>query len=115
MRVSAYPHELATEVFKALSDALRLRILSLLMQCDELCGCEVESTLEISQSRASRALTALRRAGLVVGRRDGAWVHYSVDAQADPLIRDILRGLRKSLGDDPILAADLANLKRQCC
>ena len=115
MQVSACPHEIAAELMKAASDRLRLRILGLLLDAGELCVCEVEATLEITQTRASRALTTLRRAGLVVDRRDGAWVHYSVAKSDDPLVKGVLEGLRKTLAEDPVVRADIANLERKCC
>ncbi len=115
MQVSASPHETAADAFQALSDRTRLRIFGLLLHAGELCGCEVEATLGISQTRASRALTALRRAGLVVDRRDGAWVHYAVDRRADPLLRALVQGLRRALAEDAVVRADVANLQRRCC
>lgn len=114
MQVNACPHEQAAEVFKAVSDPTRLRILALLAHAGELCGCEVEATLGITQTRASRALTTLRRAGLVVDRREGAWVHYSLPTRPAGLLASVLQGLRKSLEDDPVVLADRAHLKRLC-
>lgn len=49
------------DIFKALSEDSRLRILSLLLE-DELCVCEIEACLRMTQSNASRHLTALRSA-----------------------------------------------------
>lgn len=106
---------MATEVFKAVSDPTRLRILGLLLSSGELCGCEVEATLEITQTRASRALTTLRRAGLVVDRRDGAWIHYSVTPKPTGLIKAVLAGIKAELAADPLLQTDAKNLKRACC
>ncbi|MEZ5964166.1 MAG: metalloregulator ArsR/SmtB family transcription factor [Planctomycetota bacterium] len=115
MQVAAYPHDHATQVFKALTDATRVRILGLLMNAGELCGCEVEATQGIAQTRVSRALTTLRRAGLVVDRRDGAWIYYSVTPKPVGLVAAVLAGLRTALADDPVVQADAKNLKRVCC
>ncbi len=60
--------------FKALSEEPRLDILSLLFRYGELCGCEVERFLEMSQSKASRHLRYLRNEGLVEDRREGLWI-----------------------------------------
>ena len=57
------------EFFRALSDETRLRILVVLSELGELCACDLESGLEITQSRASRHLATLRHAGLVEDRR----------------------------------------------
>ncbi|HIE29359.1 TPA: ArsR family transcriptional regulator [Candidatus Poribacteria bacterium] len=64
-------------VFKALSDPTRLRIL-LLLQHGELCVCEVEEVLGMKQSRISRHLNILRNAGLTEARYFGRWVFYSL-------------------------------------
>jgi len=70
------------EMHKALADETRLRALRLLQELGELCVCDVEAGLDITQSRASRHLNQLRQAGLVADRRDGPWVYYRI---AEPL------------------------------
>jgi len=62
--------------FKACSDRTRLRILSLLMQRDELCVCELIDVLQCPQTKISRHLAYLRKAELVSDRRDAQWVYY---------------------------------------
>ncbi len=52
------------DIFKALAEENRLRILSLLM-VDEMCVCEIEDCLNMNQSNVSRHLTALRRCGIL--------------------------------------------------
>ena len=64
-------------IMKALSDETRLRILNLLER--GCCVCEVIQALDISQAQASRTLGILQNAGFLKARRDGAWMHYSVD------------------------------------
>jgi ArsR family transcriptional regulator len=83
--------------FKALSEETRLDILSLLFRYGELCGCEVERFLEMSQSKASRHLRYLRNEGLVEDRREGLWIYYRVAEPVDEaherlidLLRDLL-------------------------
>ncbi len=63
---------------KALSDETRVRILHLLMERD-CCVYEVMRILEISQTRASRNLSALYDAGFLELSRDGARCRYSID------------------------------------
>ena len=65
------------ELFKALSDETRLRILNLLYE-QELCVCDVMEVLGISQSKASRHLIALKRVGLANDRREAQWMYYSL-------------------------------------
>jgi ArsR family transcriptional regulator len=69
------------KVFKALSDETRIRLLKLLQQ-RELCVCELMQALDMTQSRVSRNLGILKDAGLVKDRRDGLWVHYSLNRES---------------------------------
>lgn len=64
-------------LFKALSDETRLRIMALLIE-RELCVCQLEWALELSQAKVSRHLTVLKNAGLVQDRRKGLWIFYSL-------------------------------------
>ncbi len=64
-------------MFRAFCDRTRLRILSLLRD-SELCVGDLVSILQVPQPKVSRHLAQLRRAGLVVTRRTGLWVHYSL-------------------------------------
>jgi ArsR family transcriptional regulator len=66
-----------TEIFKALSDENRLRILFLLSKRD-LCVCELEACLMMKQSNLSRHLAALSRAGLVDRYKVAQWAHYRI-------------------------------------
>ncbi len=65
------------ERFKALGDNNRLRILHLLMH-RELCVCEIEEILRTTQSNASRHLTKLKQAGIIVSNKKAQWVYYKV-------------------------------------
>lgn len=69
-----------TDIFKALAEVSRLRILALLMQ-RELCVCEIESTLNLTQSNASRHLTILKKCGIVSSRKDAQWTYYSISPE----------------------------------
>ena len=64
------------EAYKVLSDETRLVILALLLAYGELCVCDVEAALGITQSKASRHLRYLKNAGLLEDRRSGIWVYY---------------------------------------
>jgi ArsR family transcriptional regulator len=67
-----------TKAFRVLSDETKMRALNLLLE-RECCVCEVIQALEISQSKASRALTALHDTGFLKMRREGLWSLYSID------------------------------------
>jgi len=66
-------------VLKALADATRMRVVSLLWEAEDLCSCEIEAVLGLSQSNTSRHLTRLRYAGLVRSYKRGQWVHFRLD------------------------------------
>jgi ArsR family transcriptional regulator, arsenate/arsenite/antimonite-responsive transcriptional repressor len=68
-------HPPITKVFRAVSDRTRLRILNLL-RGGEICVCHIVAVLESPQPTVSRHLAYLRRAGLVVARKEGQWMHY---------------------------------------
>ena len=86
-------------LFKALSDATRLRILALLAAEDELCVCDLTRALGLSQPMISRHLASLREAGIVSDRRAGVWVHYrlhpELPAWADNALRATFDGLAR--------------------
>lgn len=67
-----------TEVFKALSDRTRLRILRILvsMPQEEVCLCELTEALQESEANVSRHLKALRQSGLLVSEKEGRWVYH---------------------------------------
>lgn len=91
------PLEDMAAVFKALSDPTRLAILALLMRQDELCVCDIESVLGITQSRSSRHLRYLLHAGLVTTKRVGAWSHYRITIKPDADRVAVLDTLRATL------------------
>ena len=64
-------------LFLALADKTRLRLLNLMRE-DEVCVCFFTEVLGDSQPKISRHLAYLRNAGLVSARRDGKWMHYSL-------------------------------------
>ena len=67
--------DLETEIFKAVADPCRLRILKLLRD-GELCACEIIMALNRPQSTTSHHLSILKEAGLIKERRDGKWSRY---------------------------------------
>lgn len=66
------------KILKALADGNRLRIMNLLFE-GELCVCEIEETLGLSQTNVSRHLNKLTIAGLLDSRKEAQWVFYSVN------------------------------------
>ncbi|MEN7973410.1 MAG: metalloregulator ArsR/SmtB family transcription factor [Verrucomicrobiota bacterium] len=97
------------DVFKALADEGRLRILRSVDQA-ELSVAELVQALEMPQSTVSRHLKPMREAGLVESRRDGTSVYYN----RGPLFRDdaFAQILNERLKDIPVAHRDAAAVDR---
>jgi ArsR family transcriptional regulator len=63
-------------MFKALSDPARVKIMSLLLNADEICACDVATAIGKTSATASHHLKLLRDAGLVIGDKRGTWIFY---------------------------------------
>ena len=99
------------KAFKALSDETRLRILNLLLE-RECCVCEVMQALDISQTRASRNLSALYDAGFLRLRKDGLWSLYSIDLEGTrDYSPNLVEAVRKGLDGNESVARDRERLK----
>ncbi len=100
------------KTFKVLSDETRLRILNLLQE-RESCVCEVMQALEISQSKASRGLSALYDAGFLKMRRHGLWSLYSIDIDGIKGYQShLVEAVKEALKDNEIAAMDKERLKK---
>ena len=98
------------DVLKALADETRLRMVNLLFEAGDLCSCEVETVLGINQSNASRHLSRLKAAGVLIAEKRGLWVHFRPSAASNvgTLVRSALELAR---ADVPALDHDLERLK----
>ena len=81
MPTTAIDLDRAAQLFRALSDPTRLRILDRL-RGGEKCVCDLTDALDAGQSRLSFHLKALKEAGLVSDRREGRWAYYTLNADA---------------------------------
>jgi ArsR family transcriptional regulator len=66
------------QIFSALSDPARLRMLSLIASEDEVCSCALEEPLQKSQPTISHHTRILAAAGLIVGEKRGRWMWWRV-------------------------------------
>ena len=82
-------NEQRARIFKAFCDANRLTILSLL-QSGEKCACELLDKLHIGQPTLSHHMKILCDAGIVKGRKEGKWTHYSFDPQGVQNAKELL-------------------------
>lgn len=99
------------EVFRALGDETRLRILNLFVEAgSELCVCEVTDALEVPQYNVSRHLKVLKNAGLIRDKKEGRWVYFRLLSDSQ-----FKEAIIKSVSYIPahILAEDRAELKRR--
>jgi ArsR family transcriptional regulator len=100
------------KAFKTLSDETRLRILNLVLE-RECCVCEVMQALEVSQSKASRGLTALYDVGFLKMRKDGLWSLYSIDKDGmKPYYAGLVEAVREGLKGNKLVAQDRERLKK---
>jgi ArsR family transcriptional regulator len=104
-------------MFRAFSDRTRLRLLNML-RTGETCVCDLVDVLEVPQPKVSRHLAYLRKAGLVVARKDGFWMHYQLAAPKTAFHKSLLLCLGCCFESVPELARDVKKLRRSgsgCC
>lgn len=81
------------QLCKALGDETRLRVIELL-RGGELCVCDIQAGIGISQSLLSFHLRVLRDAELVTDRRAGRWAFYSLSSEALDTLTEAIDALR---------------------
>jgi ArsR family transcriptional regulator len=96
-------------VFKALSDETRLRIVKLLEK-GELCVCDIVAALDMVQPKVSFHLSALKEAGLIKDRKQGKWIHYSLN-EADLFRRMLMVSVCEKSGGG-LIEEDRKRLER---
>ncbi len=76
--------------FGALSDPVRLRLLSIIASSDEVCSCDLEAPLDRSQPTVSHHTKTLAEAGLIAGEKRGKWMWWRVVPERVAALRDAL-------------------------
>ena len=79
-------------IFKAFCDENRLQILELL-RGGEKCACRLLEELSISQPTLSHHMKILCDSGIVLGRKEGKWMHYRISLSGVQTAREYLNGL----------------------
>ena len=69
------------DIFKALGDTIRLKIMQMLAEQGEICVCKVQEALGMGQSAVSHHMAVLRRARLLISRREGQKIFYRINAE----------------------------------
>lgn len=79
-------------IFKAFCDENRIRILKMLIS-GEKCACRLLEELNVTQPTLSHHMKILCDSGIVVGHREGKWMHYSISAEGAKVAADCLKEL----------------------
>lgn len=87
-------------IFKALSDTTRLRVLKLLER-GELCVCDIVAGMQMSQPKVSFHLNALKEAGFIKDRKEGRWIYYRLD-ETDIFRRFLILSVLEKLPEDAV-------------
>jgi ArsR family transcriptional regulator len=84
--------------FKALSDPVRLRLLSSVASHagGEACVCDISAGVDVSQPTVSHHLRVLRDAGLLTSQRRASWVYYAVVPEALDALAELLKAVADS-------------------
>lgn len=85
---------------QALADEKRLAVVNRLRK-GEHCVCDLQEVVGTSQSLLSHHLKVLREAGLVSGRKEGRWVHYSLVSEALAEVESFLEKTRSDAESSP--------------
>lgn len=87
----------AAQLFHALSDETRLRILETIRDREQ-CVCDLTDALDAAQSRLSFHLKVLKDAGLVTDRKEGRWSFYEIDPAGLEELGDLVAAIQPGLG-----------------
>lgn len=86
------------KVLKAISDPKRLKIVDML-SCGELCACKILEAFHITQPTLSHDMRVLIEAGVVIDRRDGKNIYYSLNADRLSAFHETLKHIFEEKAD----------------
>jgi len=106
------------DLYKCLSDETRLLATLLIYKEGEACVCELVEALACSQPKLSRHLAHLRQSGLLIGKRQGQWVFYSINPDINGWIIQVLEqtyeGNQQDLRDPRKRLNEMVNRPDRC-
>jgi len=105
MRIKSFNISFGTQLFKALGDESRLRILHLLYQNKRMCISDIELLLDFTQTKTSRHLIYLKNADMVLLQKVDQYAFYSLSPQVTGFLENIFSYVQS----DPILIEDQKN------
>lgn len=79
-------------IFKAFCDENRIRILKML-RSGEKCACKMLDELNVTQPTLSHHMKILCDSGIVLGRKEGKWMYYSISAEGAKVAVDCIKEL----------------------
>ena len=79
-------------IFKAFCDENRIKIIKLL-RSGEKCACKLLEEIKVTQPTLSHHMKILCDSGVVVGRKNGKWTHYSISEKGVERAKECLRQL----------------------
>ena len=100
-------------IFKALSEESRLRILSVIIE-REMCVCEIEVCLKMTQSNASRHLSVLKSCGILENYKVGQWAYYKISDTFTENHKELFKYLKLKLSEVPTYQKDMIEYEK-CC
>lgn len=112
MRLKHFNLPFAAQLFKALSDEARVRILLLLQEKRDLSISDLELILDFTQTKTSRHITYLKHAGILTSRKVDKYVLYYIKEEVENFVRQMLEyvqrdtRLQKDLEVHDILASN---------
>lgn len=106
--------EALEQLFQALGDRTRIRLLNLMTE-GEVCVCFFVEVLAEPQPKISRHLAYLRSAGLVGARREAKWIHYGITPPEHPAVRQAFEAVLSTFDEDRELQRDRVALAKACC
>lgn len=93
------------DIFKALSEESRLRIVALLLE-REMCVCEIEVCLKMTQSNASRHLSVLKRCGILESYKSAQWTNFRINESFKKEHSELWKYLQLKLKEIPAYQKD---------
>jgi DNA-binding transcriptional ArsR family regulator len=97
LKLKSFSLGFGSQVFKALGDESRLRILHLLFRTTELTITDLELILDFTQTKTARLMGVLKNAGLVQSRRQDHWVFYKIKEEAIDFLGELMVYLEKDV------------------
>lgn len=93
------------QIFKALSDKNRLRIVKMLEQ-KSMCVCEITEILQLANSTVSKHLSILKNADLIVSQKEGRWINYKINPEGNKYVNALEDIMKDWINDDPVIGED---------